>query len=312
MKKYPHIILLTAIFTSLILLIVIPDICVDGAKNGILLWFNTIIPTLFPFFVVTRLIIELNLCPDRLMPLYPVFVGMLSGYPAGAMTISEMIKRNKISKENGQILMIFCNNASPVFMISYVALYCLGTNENRYIIWLSVIPASVITAVIIKLLYGFIHADNRSRHKSSEYSLQAKKTAAHTTGGISLYDLFEQVIIKSCEVLLMIGAYIIIFSIAANIILQLPIPGLFSVLISGFLEITTGINLIAASDTALSETTRYITAAFICGFGGISALLQTMSAVKASGLSIYRYFIHKLICGVISGAICYIIYSRLR
>lgn len=303
MKKYPYT-LLALIFISLIALIAIPGICVKGAQNGILLWFNTVVPTLFPFFVVTRLIIELDICPDRLMPFYPVFTGMLSGYPAGAMNISEMVKRKTLSRENGQILMIFCNNASPVFMISYVSYYCLKDTAGRYIIWLSVIPASIITAFIINILYRLLYKKDRL----FSYNQTNKIPAAYNrAGNISLYSLFEQVVMKSCEVLLMIGAYIIIFSIAANIIQLLPLPDYFSILISGLLEITTGVNLLGSAGAAFSAKTGCVLAAIMCGFGGISALLQTKSAIKGSGLSISVYFIHKIICAILSGIICYFI-----
>ncbi len=306
MKKYSHIILLITIFVSLILLITIPGVCVRGAKSGILLWFDTIVPTLFPFFVVTRLIIDLNLCPDRLMPFYPVFVGMLSGYPAGAMTIGEMIRRGRISKTNGQILMIFCNNASPVFMISYVSCYCLKDAAGKYVIWLSVISASMITAFMVNIFYRTVY----KKGGLFPYEPANKIPASYKTGNISLYSLFEQVVMKSCEVLLMIGAYIIIFSIAANIILLLPLPDIISVLISGFLEITTGLSLLNGATPSFSVHAGCVLAAAICGFGGVSALLQTKSAIKASGLSISVYFIHKIICAALSGIICFIILIR--
>lgn len=301
MKKYSYAFLLFIIFTSLIFLITAPNICVEGARSGILLWFNTIVPTLFPFFVVTKLIIELNIWPDRLMPFYPVFVGMLSGYPAGAMTIGDMVKRKHISKNRGQILMIFCNNASPIFMISYVTCYCLNNISGRYIIWLSVIPASVITAFMISIFYHIVNPQKYGRSSDKYEKTTAIKQPLH----ISVYSVFEQVIIKSCEVLLMIGAYIIIFSIAANIILCLPIPDCLSIIISGFLEITTGVNLLSDKSIALPAVTKYVLAASICGFGGISALLQTKSAIKDSGLSVHIYFFHKLICGLLSGILCY-------
>ena len=133
----------------LLLLITMPEICVDGARNGLLLWFETILPTLFPFFVVTRMIIELDLCPQFLRPYYPIFVGLLSGYPTGALTLNEMILRGQISRKRGQILLVLCNNASPVFLISYVACSALHINNQKYLIWFCVILASTITTIFL-------------------------------------------------------------------------------------------------------------------------------------------------------------------
>lgn len=292
MSKRTYLILCTAIIISLITLISMPEICVSGARYGLILWFDSIIPTLFPFFVITRLIIELNLCPKRLLPYYPVLIGLLSGYPNGALTIGELVKRGQISVHKGQYLLVICNNASPVFLISFIGFICLNNVWGKYVIWLCVIAASFITYMLIYKKDGAINIKN------------TKEPAEIPAGSVSLHCIFEQIIMKSFEVLVMVGAYIILFSIIAHIIMTLNIPEICTIITAGILEITTGMNLL--SDASLSDMYKYIIAAGICGFGGMSAILQSKGVICASGLSITKYILHKIICTVISCILCYI------
>lgn len=85
----------------LYILITMPGVCVTGAKNGLILWFEIIVPTLFPFFVTTKLILELKLCPQKFMSYYPVFTGLISGIPTGAVTCSDMVTSRLIDKQRG-------------------------------------------------------------------------------------------------------------------------------------------------------------------------------------------------------------------
>ena len=294
----------THIFTiallALLILILMPETCLEGARRGLILWYNTLLPTLFPFFLITRLIIELDLCPKVLRPYYPVFVGLLAGYPAGALTCSEMSKRGLLSRSKAQCLLIACNNASPAFLINYVNCCCLDLTGHRFIIWMSVISSSFIIAIFYYML--FCNTDN------TEYTPTASPVSS-TPDDVPVSSVVEAVMMHSFEILVMIGGYVIIFSILAAILMVFPVSGLCAAVLSGILEVTTGCGLIAGLTPDIPLYIKSAAAAALCGFGGLSAILQTNSAIRASKLSIKKYILHKSICGILSGIICVIILS---
>ncbi len=292
MRKRTYIILCFAVIISLILLITMPEVCVNGARYGLILWFDSVLPTLFPFFVITRLITELNLCPKRLISYFPVFTGLISGYPNGAYTIGGLIEHGQLSKNKAQRLLIICNNASPIFLISYTGCICLNSVWGRYTIWLCVIAASFITYLITYKKDCAVHSGKI-----------INESTGIRTDSLSLHHTFEQIIMKSLEVLVMVGAYIIIFSMIANIIMTIHIPDACILAATGILEITTGTKLL--SDSAISDIYKYVIASGICAFGGLSSVLQSKGIICSSGLSITRYILHKLICAVICCALCY-------
>lgn len=291
------------------ILIIAPQTCLSGARRGLMLWFNTLLPTLFPFFIITRLIIELDLCPHIFRPYYPIFVGLLAGYPAGALTCSEMSRRNILTITNAQCLLIACNNASPAFLINYVNCYCLGLTNHKFVIWLSVICSSAATALIYHMFLNIQNKDqsNVSNNKHENAGNNTNNTVHTSKTNCPISSIIESIMMNSFEILVMIGGYVIIFSILAALIMNLPVSGLYTAILSGILEVTTGCSLIEELQGTVPLYIKSAAAAALCGFGGLSAILQTNSAIGSSNLSIKKYISHKLICGILSGLICFAI-----
>lgn len=284
----------------MIILIAMPEVCITGARNGLLLWFEIVIPTLFPFFVLTKLILELGLCPKVLQPYYPVFTGLISGYPTGAFTCSEMVQKGMLPRDKAQLMLVLCNNASPAFLISYAAHTCLRL-ENSFLIWFCTIGGSFITYIFLTLIRRF-------RFGSVPKECFTQKIILKESGSSPFLLTLENTIMKSFEILILVGGYIILASLAINLACTLLSGSAIAIYVSGMLEITTGIKLITTYnyEGALLIYTYIKSAAVaaLCGFGGISALMQTHSAIRISGLSTLKYMFHKLICGVVSGILC--------
>ena len=134
----------------LLLLFLSPELCFLGAKNGMKLWLFTVIPSLLPFIIVSNLLLNLNLLSaltDWIYPIlhplfkvskhgcFPILIGMLSGYPMGAKSCADLVKEEKITLEEGQYLLSFVNNASPMFLTTYLAMQCLHSEPMKYLLY---------------------------------------------------------------------------------------------------------------------------------------------------------------------------------
>lgn len=86
---------------SFLLLLCFPALSLEGARKGLLLWYNTVLPTLLPFMICMNLMVSFGAVNLLAAPFYPVlhrllglsragsFIllsGMLCGYPMGAKT----------------------------------------------------------------------------------------------------------------------------------------------------------------------------------------------------------------------------------
>ena len=109
--------------------------CISLASNGLLIWYRNMIPTLFPFMVLSGFMIKTGLSMKiglllqpilglifRLPPqmLYAIFMGFLCGFPMGAKIVADMLEKGQITPKEGEYLLAFCNNIGPLYMLGYV------------------------------------------------------------------------------------------------------------------------------------------------------------------------------------------------
>ena len=135
-------------------MLLFPSEVFEGAKSGLLLWFLTVLPTLFPFLLISRLLLDSCACSLLNKLLAPVIsrlfgisaqgsfafiVGFLCGYPMGAKITADLFHARQISKAEASYLLSFCNNTSPAFLIHYIV---LGYFQNPRLIFPSVLNQS--------------------------------------------------------------------------------------------------------------------------------------------------------------------------
>lgn len=292
------------IFLALIL--VYPASSFLGAKNGLLLWFNTVLPTLLPFIIISNLIIRLQIHKSLgkiLYPLfhtifgvskdgcYPILIGFLSGYPVGAKSTADLVSTGSIKENEGQFLLSLCNNASPMFIMSYIAIAQLNMPNIRVSLLLIIYLSSILSSLIYFKIF------NRSK-KFKLQSLAFEEAKVNVSPKFD-FALLDSAIMDGFEVITKVGGYIILFSIPAQIISTLAIHGLLLKNLSiGLIEITTGIHQFAISNLDTNIKIALIT--MITAFGGLSSLAQTKSVISNTRLSIGTYFKVKLLNMIIA------------
>lgn len=300
----------------LALILIFPAASYQGAKRGLLLWFNTVLPTLLPFIIISNLIIKLQIhksLSKMLYPLfhllfgvskggcYPILIGFLSGYPVGAKSTADLVANNSIKEEEGQFLLSLCNNVSPMFVMSYIAIAQLDMEHIRVSLLLIIYFSSIISAMLYFKILG--NPKNQLLHSMSV------ENQVNSYSGVKFdFALLDSAIMDGFEVITKVGGYIILFSIPAQIISILSFGGgLFKILCVGFLEITTGINQISQANLDINIKIALI--AMVTAFGGLSGLAQTKSVISNSRLSIGTYFKVKVL-NMIIALLLTIIYVR--
>lgn len=271
-----------------------PKVVSISAKEGLLLWFQVVLPALLPFLILSSVILGLGLNDSisrivspiltRMFGIsnagcYPVVIGMLSGYPLGAATVAEMVKRDRISRSEAQYILHFCNNASPMFILQYIGVECMGLRQPLLI--LAVIYLSAWTSAVIERLIRHLSFRNH------------QVPLLHARQKQSLIAILDESILHGFTVLTKVGGYIILFSILVGALKQvvvIPIP--FRAVLTGFLEITTGADQIM--QMTIPERWRMILLTGCTAFGGLSSVAQSASVLAETGLSIRSYLWAKL------------------
>ncbi|MGN0377582.1 MAG: hypothetical protein ACI4ED_08105 [Suilimivivens sp.] len=294
MRKNPDLFLSTAtVFFLTVMILVYPAQSLFYACNGLNLWFQKMIPTLFPFMVLSGIMIRMNLTDSfvrvvkpLLMPLfrvnasclYVIVIGFLCGFPMGAVVIAQLYERNRITKQEAEFLLAFCNNIGPVYFLSF-ALPAIGIlNPLPFLFGMYGIP----------LLYGLFLRYTKYR---SALSMQNRLTEG-TPPVTSFLQALDESVSSSLTSITKLGGYMIFFNLL-NVIpaLLLKRNDFLKNVISAFLEITGGIQNLADNAPVISLC--------LLTFGGLSCIAQTNSSIQSTDLSLKKYVIHKLILTLI-------------
>lgn len=302
MKRLLTILCAIFFFTAMLLF---PQAAFQGASSGVLLWFHTVLPTLLPFLIITNLLIHTGaihvisrllspiLCPAFRVSPYGAFViliGFLCGCPMGSKVTADLLKKNSISQCEARYLLSFCNNTSPMFVISYILW------QNLKIPELTLPLLTILMAIPILLSFLF----RRIYHIPGRGFLSVQTTPPGNDG-----DSLDACIMDGFEAITRIGGYIILFSMLISFAGLLPVK---SVAVTAFLlpslEITTGITMIGSAP--LPFTWQIIQALALTSFGGWCAAAQTRAMIQGTSLRILPYIAEKLITALATSFIVWI------
>lgn len=312
----------------LLSLLLFPDQSVTAAKDGVQLCLNVIVPSLFPFFVLSTLCVELgliralgSLTGPLMAPLFRVggacagafLLGIVGGYPVGARTAIALYESGQCSRDEAERLMSFCNNSGPAFILGVVGAGIFSSSAAG--LWLY--GAHVAASILVGLLFRFYGkgtvtvSEFSPAHSAdisvSELFIRAVKDAFSSAMNICAFVIFFTVVIR---LLFLTG---IITRLASILVLLLGNLGLHQdmaeSLLSGAIEMTSGVW--SLRDMAASLGNRLCMAAFILGWAGLSVHCQVLSFIGKSGLSTRTYFFGKLLHGILSAVLVFLLSRRL-
>ena len=184
MKTKRHYISLAAGWGLLILfaalLFSFPAESAAAARKGIKLCLELLIPSLFPFFVLSSLLISTGLAGlcarplGKLMsPLFGVggsgaaalILGAVGGYPVGARTLAQLVERGECAPGEAQRLALFCNNCGPAFFIGAAGAGVFGSKEAGFLMLGANFLAAVLMGLFLRVVHGQAVGEN---HKGSD------------------------------------------------------------------------------------------------------------------------------------------------
>ena len=135
----------------------------EGALNGVRISFNVIIPSLLPLTVFSLIIYESNILKvfksNRLSIFAMSFVG---GFPVGTKIIEKSYTNGDITKRNAELMLCYCVNSTPSFIVISVGLGILSDIRFGYIYLI----ANLISGMILFLIMSLFHTDRVTERKT--------------------------------------------------------------------------------------------------------------------------------------------------
>lgn len=280
----------------LFLLLVFHNETITGTQNGLLLWYQTLIPSLLPFILITNALSETNAYQavtmhfkkhpsNRIYEIMAILLGNLCGYPIGGKIINDFVRNHYFTPERANKLLSLSSQASPMFLIGYVHLHILKDIIPLPVFLLSIyLPVLIFSPLLLRKNESIPFGDSESKHHN-----------------YCICDTF----IHAVQIMVMIGMYVIIFSILLEIILPFCSLVPAKILLS-FLEITTGLRLLSSLPLPFCIKTAFLCA--VSSFGGLCSAFQIKGVLNYPKAGIKKYLFDKLLLstGTFLIILCYL------
>lgn len=287
-----------AAFLCMLLIIMMPSAATEGAKRGLWLCGEMIIPSTFAFMALVTFVSRagkgIRLGRSQIIPTF--LIGMLSGYPVGARYVTELKNDGRLTEKEAQRCLAFCVGAGPAFVITAVGKGMFGSFSVGIIIFFSQLLACACFGIATCMFAG---------------KERCEKTPSRNDA-VDVADCFVSSVKDSCFAILSVCAFVILFSSVLNIaasggILDAMAAALTGiglkrsvafVLVGGFLEVTNGCAMCDGASLGMIAA-----ASAVVGFGGLSVFFQIAAVTSGSGLKMGRFFLSRIIIAVISSVI---------
>jgi sporulation integral membrane protein YlbJ len=304
-------------------LVAYPNESIAAARDGLTLCGNVIVPSLFPFFVLSSLVVEtgatrvLSRAAERVMkPLFGVgggcaaafVLGFIGGYPVGAKTVIALYENGECTKTEAERLLSFCNNSGPAFIFGVVGAGVFSSGKIGLLLYLAHTAASILVGIIFRGWGGTggrggVRGQPRRIGKPLSEAFAASVSSSFTsTLNICGFVIFFTVFIK---LLFISGALPGIAELLGRALAPLGFDEIWAErLLTGAIEISSGVWTLRGASGQIAGSVAM--AAFMLGWAGLSVHSQVLSFIGESGLSVRTYILGKLLQGVISAALIFI------
>ena len=274
----------------IILIIAEPVTCSKGAAEGILLSGRVIIPSLFPFTACVLFIMKsgaLNIFKfaepftKKIFKLSPelftlMLLSFIGGYPIGAKLLNEAVKLKKTSAKNAGIMLNYCVNAGPAFIVLAVGGGIIGSKTVGYIL----LCAHIFSSFILSFIFGFFIKNEKTE------CIQEKNNS-------NIADNFVNSVSEAASAVLSICAWVVLFSTIISYIEQYSQKLPFLKYLSPLLEVT----------NAVSHTRNILIIAFLLGFSGLCIWSQIISVGRLLKINYPLFALSRIAHGLISAGI---------
>ncbi|MBO7149498.1 MAG: hypothetical protein J6V71_01245 [Clostridia bacterium] len=277
--------------------------------EGLSLYLACVVPSLLPYFFITAILSSMSITSkisNKLSFLtrrtfnvggavgYAFFMSIISGYPVGAKIVCDLKEKGLISKAESVRASALCSTSSPMFLINSVGLIMFNSMRFGLMLFL----CHFLSSIIVGIIFSFYH---RKEKPLDQPFINAKKVDN------VLYESAYSSVIS----ILVVGAIITIFYLLTSVLFSVgiltPIVSLFSFVLGneqlgkgltfGLFECTQGLKILSNLPNHLLA---FPLSAFICGFGGLSVIMQSVAYLKKAKIKTAPFILAKIICAVIN------------
>lgn len=315
---YNSIFIMGFLIFILFLFLTSSQLVIDSILGTIIIWKNNVFPTLFPFFVLSDILIHygfVEFISELFKPFMRLFrlrgacafgfvMSMVSGFPSSAKYVRELLFSGLINSDEASKLMTFSHFSNPLFVIGTISILFLN-NKNVGILIL-------VTHYIGNLFVGFVFRgygncsfnSERLSIKRAFFEMHKKRMSNTRSFGSVLCSAISNAIDTLLLILGIISLFMIVTTLLDN---KLGLPDYYQSILNGLFEMTQGLKSVSVLDIPLKI--KGTLSVFFISFGGICVHMQVLGIISDTKIKYFPFFVARIIHSVFSSISFYILFD---
>lgn len=320
MKKiwYSIVIMGLLIFIGIQILTESKDI-LDSVTFSFNVWKNNIFPSLFPFFVLSEILMNygfIELCGELLKPLMVkvfktssacafIFVmSIISGFPSNAKYTKELLEQNMIDEKEGTKILMFTCFSNPLFILGTVSILFLNNKEVGLLILFCHYISNIIIGVLFRNFHPTSEKTSKVSIKKAIYCMHERRI--HNTAN------FGQILTKALQnsiatLLLILGTVTTFLVITTIIDHNINLNNYNQSILNGFVEMTQGLKYVSVLNIPLKL--KSILTAMILSFGGLSVHMQVESIISSTSIKYFPFLVARVIHALLAAVLVFLLFD---
>ncbi|NOU99672.1 sporulation integral membrane protein YlbJ [Paenibacillus planticolens] len=347
-RNFTAALLMAFVVIAIILcLFAFPHAGLQAALRGVSIWWDVLFPALFPFFVISEILLGFGIVHffgtllDPIMR--PVFripgiggfvvaMGFAAGYPVAAKLTSQLWTQKLVNREEGERLVAFTTSSDPIFLIGAVSIGFFHDASLAIILAVAHYGGSLLIGLIMRF-HGRKSPSTEQKSAGKGSMWKRAFDSMHTarlSDGRSIGELLSQSILHSFNLIFVVGGLVVFFSVVLTVLTEASVMNAMYLLIdsilrftglplelsqavmNGLFEVTIGAKAAGNAPAALALSSKVAIGAFILSWGGMSVHAQIVSLLSHTNLRYMPFLIARMIHALLSAAIVLVIWEPMQ
>ena len=317
--------ILTTVSILTILLLVVFEILTESASilNAVNfsfnIWKENVFPSLFPFFVLSELLINygfIELVGEIFKPFmnkvfkvkgvgaFALIMSLISGFPSSAKYIKELYNKKLINEFEATKLLMFTHFSNPLFILGTISLLFLNNKEVGLLILICHYLGNFIIGIIFRNYYP-------SKEENKNISIKKVLTEISNNrikNNKKFGEIITTALLNSINTLILILGVITMFLVITTIIdNNINLNSFHQSILNGFVEMTQGLKYVSLEEIPLKL--KCILSTMIISFGGLSVHMQVISILSDTKINYLPFLTARIIHAIISSLLMFFLFD---
>lgn len=319
MKKWMSVVILAVLIFICFEILTESKSILSSVSFSLNIWKNNIFPSLFPFFVLSEVMIKYgfvefigNLLKPVMNKLFKikssaafVFVmSIISGNPANAKYTRELYLNGDLNEHEATKILCFSCFANPLFILGTVALTFLNNKEVGILILICHYIGNIIIGLFLRNYYPSDKENERASLIKAIDGMHKKRISNKSGFGT----IITNSLLNSINTLLLILGVMTMCLVLTTIIdNNVNLNSVLQSILNGCVEMTQGLKYISLE--AIPLKLKCILSVMILSFGGLSIHMQIISILSDTKIKYFPFLCSRILHSIISGLLMYLLFN---